>query len=85
MLRYLSKDINDALEPFGIGMILPQINACGAKPWYIIDENNILSDLYKRVVPFIKLLEYTSPLSLILLDFSFATAFETSVLHISWQ
>ena len=33
----------------------------------------------------IKLLEYTSPLSLILSDFSFATAFETSVLHISWQ
>ena len=85
MLRYLSEDINHALEPFGIGMILAHINALGAKPWYIIDENNILKDLYNKDVPLIKLLEYTSPLSLILSDFSFATAFETPVLHISWQ
>ena len=38
MLRYLSEDGNDALKPVGIGMILAHINACGAKPWYIIDE-----------------------------------------------
>ena len=57
----------------------------GEKPWYIIHENNILNDLYNNDVPLIKLLEYTSPLSYILSDISFATGFETSVLHISWQ
>ena len=49
----------------------------------IIDENNILNDLYNKDVPLIKLLKNTSQLSLILSDFSFATDFETSVLYIS--
>ena len=31
MLRYLSEDGNDALEPFGIGMILAHINAFWGK------------------------------------------------------
>ena len=44
MLRYLSEDVNDALEPFGIGMILAHYKCLGAKPWYIIDENYILNE-----------------------------------------
>ena len=31
MLRYLSEDVNDALEPFGIGMILAHITRVKGK------------------------------------------------------
>ena len=41
MLLYLSESDKFTFEPFGMGIMLAQINDVGQNPWYIIDVYNM--------------------------------------------
>ena len=85
MLLYLSESDKFTFEPFGMGIMLAQINDGGQNPLKIIDVYNTLKYGNNNSVPCIKLFEYTKPLSLTLSDFNLPIALITSELLITWQ
>ena len=66
MLLYLLESDKFTYEPFGMGIMLAQINDAGQNPWSMIDVYNMLKYWNNNSVPCVKLFKYIRPLSLIL-------------------